>query len=207
MPIVQGELSIIRIHDDRERLRVARELRTGGILYKTLPITLEDGPGYDIIVNDDRGDPLGLVSDDRLKLWAKGAENKRASGSLLPSLKDLQRRYRDAAPYEIVLPELDDEGQPVDPDIFALELPDIGTTAKLPAVTVDFTVNDAASLQAALLEIHREQWRILGRRGAVNYGVCIHKKFYTRYSTLPALLADFNANQEASRQKKRGQRA
>lgn len=215
LPQVKGELSIVRIEGDQERRRLGRELRLAGVNYKAFPITLEDGPAYDFIVNDDRGDPLGLITDARIELWVKGVEGKRstgpnkkqrpqgASGPLLPSLKKLQQRYREALPYEVVLPELDDEGQPVDPDIFALDLPDIGTTARLPGVTVEFEVHDAETLQAALLEIHQEQWRILGRRGAVNYGVCIHKKFYTRYSTLPRMLADFNAEQAAIRQRRR----
>lgn len=203
LPQVKGDLSIVRVYGDQERLRLARKLRQVGILWRTQPITLEGEAAYDFMVNDDRGDPLGLITDERIELWIKGAEGKRASGDLLPSLDKLKTRYREALPYEVVLPELDDEGQPVDPDIFVLELPDIGTTAKLPGVVVDFEVHDAETLQAALLEIHREQARILGRRGAVNYGVYTKKKFYTRYLTLPALLADFNARQEAIRQSKR----
>jgi hypothetical protein len=164
---------------------------------------LDDGPAYDFLTNDDQGELPGLaVTDHRIGLWVKGAEGKRASGSLLPSLKALQQRYREALPYEVVLPELDDGGQPVDPDIFALELPDIGTSSKLPSVIVDFRVYDQSTLQAALLEIHKQQWRILGRRVAVNYGVCVHKKMYTRYSTLPAMLADFNAWQDELKRKK-----
>jgi hypothetical protein len=204
LPQVKGELSLVTIQGDKERLQLARELRRAGVAYKCFPVLLDNEPHYDFITNDDRGDPLGLAATDhRIKLWVRGAGGKRASGGLLPSLKALQQRYREALPYEVVLPELDDEGQPVDPDIFALELPDIGTTARLPGVTVDFEVHDAETLQAALLEIHQEQWRILGRRGAVNYGVCIHKKFYTRYSTLPAMLAAFNAEQDAIRARRR----
>lgn len=215
LPQVKGDLSIVRVYSDMERARLGRELRLAGVNYKAFPVPLEDGPAYDFIINDDRGDPLGLISDERIALWVKGVESKRAagpnkkqrpqgaSGPLLPSLKELQQRYREALPYEVVCPELDDEGEPVDPDIFVLELPDIGTTARLPGVTVEFEVHDAETLQAALLEIHQEQWRILGRRGAVNYGVCIHKKFYTRYLTLPRMLADFNAEQAAIRQRRR----
>jgi hypothetical protein len=131
-----------------------------------------------------------------------GAEGKRSSGKLLPGIKKLEQRYREALPFEVVMPELDDEGQPVDEDIFYIDLPDIGTNEKLPGVIIDFEVTDRDSLQAAILAIHAEQWRILGRRGDVNYGVCVHKRFYTRYSTLPQLIEQFNANQARLKAKK-----
>lgn len=100
------------------------------------------------------------------------------------------------------MPELDDEGQPVDPDIFAFDLPDIGTTANLPNVVIDFRAYDRDTLQAALIEINNQQHKILGRRGDVNYGVYSKKRFYTRYSTLDRLVEDFNAWQMEIRLKK-----
>jgi len=203
LPAVKGDLSLLNVATNEERVKLARDLRRAGVNYRTQPLVWNGDTVFDFLINDDRGDPARLMlTDERLAAWVQGAENKRASGGLLPSLKKLQKRYRPALPYEVVMPELDDEGEPVDPDIFALDLPDVGTTAKLPDIAIDYPVHDRDRLQTALIEINNQQHRILGRRGDVNYGVYSKKKFYTRYSTLDRLIEDFNTWQAQIRCKK-----
>jgi hypothetical protein len=202
LPQVKGDLTLVTVHSHEERLQLARELRRAGIAYRAQPIEWDGQVLVDVLVNDDRGEPLVFLTDGRLAAWARGVEGKRASGGLLPSMDKLKQRYREALPFEVVMPELDDDGKPVDEDIFALDLPDVGTTAILPTVLVDFDVYDAGTLQAALLKINQEQKRILGWRGEVSNSGYTQKKFYTRYSTLPALLERFNARQEQIRRKK-----
>lgn len=195
---IHGPLSLVAIATDQDRVKFIRKLRRAGIRYRCLPIEKDGQGAYDFIINSDEwGDPLGpMATDERLKRWVRGYRGRRASGDLLPSLKNLEARYREPLPYEVVLPELDDAGQPVEEDIIYLDLPSIGTGAKLPEVAVDFEVNSRESLQAALLSIQEEQVEILTRRKVVIYGVYSFKRLYTRKMYMPAILAEFNANNE-----------
>lgn len=208
---IHGPLSLFTVYSDKERATMGRNLRLKGIRYRCFPITLNDGLiAYDFLINSDDGDPIGVrLTDSRLEKWVMGAEGKRSKGSkkkggsgeLLPSMGNLEARYRDPAPYEVVMPELDDDGELVDPDIFALTVPDIGTKAPLPPVAVDYEARDAESLQAAILEVYNQQMAILARRPNVVYGVYSKKFFYTRYTTLPDMLREFNARNEAIKAK------
>ena len=221
LPQVHGDLSLVTVDSEAGRLALARELRRDGISYKAFPILKDGGISYDFIINDDRGDPLGIwATDDRLKLWVLGVEGKRTggpsekraknwdgngikpAGSLLPCLKDLQTRYRQALPFEVVMPALDDAGQPVDPDIFALEVASIGTAEKLPAVILPEPVTTIEELQAALTEIHEQQVKRLARRGIASNSAYRTIKFYTRYSTSDRLIASFNRQQDSLRAEK-----
>lgn len=204
LSVVHGDLSLVTVDTDDERIKLARELRLAGIEYRTQPLVWNDETRFDFLTNDDSGDPARLIlTDERLTAWTRGVEQKRASGKLLPGLKALQKRYREALPYEVVMPELDDEGYPVDPDIFMLDLPDIGTSIqRLPEVAIDFFVTDADTLQAALYDINQKQSKILHRRGDVKYGVYVVKKMYTRYSTLDQMIEEFNTWQAQIRHKK-----
>lgn len=195
---VHGPLSVLTLESNQERVNFIRKLRRQGIRYRCLPVEKDGQGAYDFIVNSDEwGDPLGVMAtEERLKRWVVGYRGRRASGDLLPSLKSLEARYREPLPWEVVLPELDDAGQPVEEDIIYLDLPSIGTRAKLPQVAVDFEVKDRESLQAALLSIHDEQVKILTRRKVVIYGVCSYKRLYIRHKWLSAILAEFNANNE-----------
>lgn len=200
---VHGPLSVLTLESAEERVNFIRKLRRQGIRYRCLPVERDGQGAYDFIVNSDEwGDPLGVMAtDERLKRWVIGYRGRRASGDLLPSLKSLEARYREPLPWEVVLPELDDAGQPVEEDIIYLDLPSIGTRAKLPQVAIDFEVNSQDSLQAALLSIHDEQVKILTRRKVVIYGVCSYKRLYIRHKWLSAILREFNARNEAIKAK------
>lgn len=230
LAIIHGPLTVVRVladgETDKERINLGRRLARRGIRFRCQPADWEDQPGYDFIVNSDMGEPLSVLTDERLMAWVKSIEGKRASGDLLPALEHLKNRYREALPYEVVMPEMaicsqlfidEETGEyertektgrlkkcrqvldPVDPDIFALDLPSLPSQA--PEVAIDFEVYDASTLQAALIEIHKKQLKILKRREMVDYRVCKSKKFYTRYSTIDALIAEFNAEQAAIRAK------
>ncbi len=199
---IKGDITFITVYSDEERLSLGRTLGRSGTNYRCQPLDLNGELAYDFIINDDRGEMLMLLNDDRLAGWVAGYEGKRSSGSMLPSLNKLQQRYRQALDFEVVMPEMDDDNLPVDEDMFFLELPDIGTTAKLPDIAIDFIVHDQETLQKALFEINYEQLTILSRQKRVDYGVYTKKKFYTRYSTLDQMIGEFNERQAEIRKKK-----
>ena len=110
LAVVHGDLSVVTIPIS-ERAKFTRTMSRAGIAKKAYPYAANGSVVVDFIVNDDRGTPLVDIKFDRVLLWSKGTSGHNASGNLIPAIGDLRKRFREHDRYEVVMPELDDDGR------------------------------------------------------------------------------------------------
>jgi hypothetical protein len=228
--LAEGEdIIMLEVPDKRTRALWTRRCRMAGVAYKAYAVC----DGYHILMAGaivatwpevlDIGQFVDRVdlTDDLLNAW-----------HLIPSKNDLRALYREKEKYEVVMPEMvevnrvvikDRDGEiqynkngtpktravlaPKDPDIITVFLPGVFADTDYPPAPLPVApVYDLQSLQAALDEIGQQLLDRTVKQGHVVYGVS-KKKMYTSNVTLPELIKDFNAQQEALRQAKTPQPA
>lgn len=204
-------LSALLVESAEERRQLNRELRESGTPANSWPIEDPHDRRREkflfLIASTDYLPVWEVFTDEMIDELLIGATGRRAGkihGGVIPASKtELKNQYREPRPFEVVKPELDANGQPVDPDIFQLTIPVVIGDAELPDVVCDIEVTNRESLEAAHRQIYWKTLAAYHLHDFVILDVYHNSKMYTRYSTLPLMIERFNERQAEIRAKQR----